>query len=426
MRIRLVLAIALLATGLGAPTLAAQLPAREVEFVANEDPYEPWDGVHWGLATRIISRAGGIYASKLFDVEFPESYPETPDGFAAFFIAPPSQIAAVNYDVSRLLCFSSDHCRVAMAINNKGRIVGAEHYFFAGWDTYTPYESRIDPQAGTILEFEWLAKPPGYSPVWYEQVIPTAINDGDLIAGWATINPASVGRAPIWWPAPQALPQQLPRISGTDAGPFPARINSAGVIVGNTAGSAPRRAAVWSPTDTGYVLALLGELPGGTSSRAYDVGFFGGIVGSSDDSSGTDVAVIWRLTGVGYTVTPLPVPPDGSCSAATAINTNGDIAGNCTLGDGAERGVVWRKVGGNYELLHELEPLPGHTRSVAYALDNDGQAGGGSGALGAERAVLWPVVVAAPVSVPALSHGALLCLIAGLAGATVSSLRAHR
>jgi uncharacterized membrane protein len=122
-------------------------------------------------------------------------------------------------------------------------------------------------------------------------------------------------------------------------------------------------------------------------------------------------------------VTPLPAPPGGSCSFATAINTNGDIAGNCTLAGGAERGVVWRKLGGSYELLHQLEPLPGHTRSVAYALDDDGQAGGGSGPVDAERAVVWPVVAAAPVQVPALSHFSLLCLAGVIAIATAATLR---
>ncbi len=426
MRIRPVLAIALLATGLGAPVLAAQLPARELAFGGYPDPYvalEPGDGGMQSVATRFISRAGWIYVLGTYHLELFEASPENPLGLAGYFVGPPSLTVVTDYEVSDYPCLSSYNCHQAKAINQTGRIVGGEYYFFPGYETTRPY--WVDPQPGPNPG-GYLTKPAGYPTPGSDDVhaMATAIN-GDLIAGWATRGIPSVGLAPIWWSSPSALAQELPRIPGLDAGPFPTRINTAGVIVGNTAGSAPIRAAVWRPTYTGYVLALLGELPGGTKSRVYDIGFFGGIVGRSDDGSGTPVAVVWKWSGPGYSVTPLPVPPGGSCSAATAINTNGDVAGNCTLGDGAERGVVWRKVGGTYELLHELEPLPGYTRSVAYALDDDGQAGGGSGPLNAERAVLWPVVSDAPVQVPALSHVSLLCLAAVIAGATAATLPAR-
>ncbi len=423
MRIRLELAIALLALGPSGPTLAAQIPAREVKFL--EDPYPPFEA----LATRIISRAGVIYAVAPYSLDYRTS---PPVGVAGFFVDFPEYGIKGYFAPDGYICASSGECVGDTAINQAGRVVGGVSTIVpVGFPPYTwtkPVEFRFDAQTDTYLEFEYLTAPPGYptAPTSQAFVVAITVNDGDLIAGSAKSSNSAVGLAPIWWPSPTALAQELPRLSGANAGPFPARINTAGTIVGNTGGSAPERAAVWKLSYSGYSLALLGELPGGTSSRAYDIGFFGGIVGRSDDGTGAPVAVVWRSSGPGYSVTPLPVPPGGSCSAATAINTSGDIAGNCTTSTGAERGVVWHKVGGTtYELLHELEPLPGHTRSIAYALDNDGQAGGGSGPLNAERAVLWPVVPAAPVSVPALSHGALVCLAAAMAGAAAATLRAR-
>jgi len=423
MRIHPALAIVLLVSGLGATALAAQLPAQRVAL--DEGYYDEYSIGAGGLLASRYFRAG-VFLQQPYYVEYLGGYPIIPSGLPAFFYDPPSLAAGVIWDVSHFMCASSHPCRVAAGANQQWRVVGSENFFFPGWDDSQAYQARVDTQTGTVVEFEYLLAPPGYPSRTDEVYVrATAINDSDVIAGWATRGIPSVGKAPIWWPSPALQAQELPRISGVDAGPFPYRINAAGVIVGTTAGSAPRRAAVWRPTYTGYVLTLLGELPGGTSSRVYDIGFFGGIVGASDDGSANDVAVIWRPTSVGYSVTPLPAPPDGSCSAATAINTNGDVAGNCTLGDGAERGVVWRKVGGTYELMHELEPLPEHTRSVAYALADDGQAGGGSGPQFGERAVVWPVVAAAPVQVPALSHVSLLCLAAVIAGATAATFRAR-
>lgn len=417
MRTRPVLALAMLATALGAPAFAAQRAAKEVKFVESwEDEYD-WSP---GRAVRFTSRVGGLYAVRP-ELLLIDSM--TPSGVIAFYgnpLFPPDAAVAA----STIFCFSSTFCKLATAINQAGRIVGSEYYFYPGGQLTRPYESRVDPQTGTVLELEYLTKPPGFPLISFgTPAYATAINDADVIAGWATSGIPAVGLAPIWWTSPLAVAQELPRIPGLDAGPFPVRINTAGVIVGNTAGSAPVRAAVWRPTYTGYELALLGELPGGTTSRVYDIGFFGGIVGRSDDGTATPTAVVWKWSGPGYSVTPLPVPEDGSCSAATAINTNGDIAGNCTFEGGAERGVVWRKVAGSYELLHELLPLPGHDRSVAWALDDDGQAGGGSGPANAERAVVWPVVAEAPVQVPALSHLSLLCLASVMAVAAAVSLR---
>ena len=99
-------------------------------------------------------------------------------------------------------------------------------------------------------------------------------------------------------------------------------LDDAGEIVGNTEGSG-ERAAIWKPP--GYALEFLGELAGGTTSRAHDLDSGGLVVGSSDDGSG-DVAVVWTANGSGYDAIPLPVPAGfagGSCTEATAISDAG-------------------------------------------------------------------------------------------------------
>lgn len=415
-----------LALGPSAPAIAAQLAAQEIEFT---DPLEVYS-TYFGLATRSISRAGAIHAIVPDGFDYDPSFPL---GVTGFYVDFPEWDFQGYYAPNYYICGSSSECFRDMAINQAGRVVGQASIVIpvGGPPPYNwakPLQYRYSAADLSFPEFEYLTTPPGYpaAPTNGARVIATAVNDGDLIAGTGLTGNPAVGWAPIWWPSPSALAQELPRLPGVNAGPLPARINLAGVIVGNTAGSAPERAAVWKPDVGGYSLALLGELPGGTSSRAYDIGRFGRIVGRSNAGSATQVAVVWKPSGSGYTVTPLPVPPGGSCSAATAINERSDIAGTCTSSGGDERGVIWRNVLGTYELLHELEPLPGHTRSIAFALDDTGQAGGGSGPLNAERAVLWPPPApAAPVSVPALSPAALLTLAAAMAAATAATLRAR-
>ncbi len=425
MRILPALVIALLALGPGAPAIAAQLAAQEVEFAEPSLVYSTYPG----LATRSITRAGAIHAIVPYGSDYSPSYPW---GIAGFYVDFPEWEFQGYYAPNSYLCASSSECFRDMAINQAGRVVGESSMIinFGGPPPFNwakPFLYRYSAADLSFQEFAYLTTPPGYpaAPTNGARVLATAINDGDLIAGRGDTGNPAVGEAPIWWPSPSALAQELPRLPGANAGPFPARINRAGVIVGNTAGSAPERAAVWKPDAGGYSLALLGELPGGTSSRAYDIGRFGRIVGRSNAGSATQFAVVWVPSGSGYTVTPLPVPPGGSCSVATAINERSEIAGNCTTSGGDVRGVIWRNVLGTYELLHELEPLPGHTRSIAFALDDTGQAGGGSGPLNAERAVLWPLAPAGPVSVPALSPAALLCLAAAMAAATAATLRAR-
>jgi hypothetical protein len=215
MRIRPAFAIALLATGLGAPALAAQLPAREVEFVSEfQDPYEIWEGTYSGLATRIIARVGGIYAIRLYDSESPEGYLDDPYGVAAYFVDPPGLEAAVPWGVSRSFCYSSDHCHLAASINHAGRIVGGENYFFPGWNHVRPYQATVDAQTGTVVDLEYLTAPPGFpAPSNSVHVRATAINDTDVIAGYASHDfPTypSLVKVPIWWPAPWAVAQQLP------------------------------------------------------------------------------------------------------------------------------------------------------------------------------------------------------------------------
>ena len=263
-----------------------------------------------------------------------------------------------------------------------------------------------------------LAVPASYPTGFGRETQPSAINSGDLIVGYANSGIAGVSRVPVWWSTPTAVAQELPRLAGLDSGPYPIAVSDNGVIVGNTAGSTTRRAAIWRPAGSGYSLEFLGELPGGASSRAFGVSYLGSAVGSSDDGSATQVAVVWTPGPGGYTVTPLPVPLGGSCSAATAINVHQDIVGNCTLAGGAERGVLWHYLGaGTWELLHQLEPLPGDTRSSAYALNNERQMGGASGAPEyTQKPTLWSLPAAAPVSVPALSPHAALLLGTTLAG----------
>jgi len=223
-------------------------------------------------------------------------------------------------------------------------------------------------------------------------------NSGDLLVGILPFLGA------VYWSGPAEEPVEL-----ADAG-NPERVNDAGEIVGSTEGSG-ERAAIWKPP--GYALEFLGELAGGTTSRAHDLDSSGLVVGSSDDGSG-DVAVVWAPNGSGYDAIPLPVPAGfagGSCTEATAISDAGRIAGNCTTAGGQTLGVIWRKQGASWAFLRELDPFLGDTESAVFGLNESGQAVGRSGDDATGRAVLWNFAFP---QVPATSALALVLLGLGM------------
>ncbi len=424
MRIR-ALFVACALFGSLAPANASQIAAVEVR----SNGFNP----STRYATRTITQSGALF---VFDSGLSLSNsPFLAYGTDAF---PPSFFPEFGFDSyvfnqEAIFCYySQGYCGYDGGLSETGRTIHsiAQLYGFfptlyiqwrscsADWIPFNP------PPACTPL-----AVPPSY-PAWgtypfSSEVRATAINNADLIVGYARSGISGVDRVPVWWPTPFAVSQELPRFSGLDSGPYPVGVSDVGVIVGVSGGATTPRAAIWKPAaGGGYSLAYLGELPGGTSSRPLGIGFFGKAVGSSNGGSASQVAVVWTPTAGGYTVTPLPVPPGGSCSAATAINVYQDIVGNCLLAGGEERGVLWQYVGpGDWEILHQLEPLPGENRSVAFALSNDGQAGGASGPEASQRPVLWSLAANAPTAVPALSPNAYLLLGTILAGTAVRILR---
>jgi hypothetical protein len=403
---------------------ASLLPAVEVRSVGTF-----YDSA--GFATLTITSSGRLYVVLTSGLNGP--YPSVPyvDAYPQGVVANPlgsSPAAGYTFTGSvELWCSpgTAPLCYYSRGLSQSGRVIDSVTV------TLNPsvYEANSCTFVGTTPPWTPnscgnLAVPASYLTGGRE-IQASAINNGDLIVGLADSKVAGAKRVPIWWPNPTAVAQELPRIAGVDSGPFPIAVSDKGVIVGNTAGSTTRRAAIWKPAGFGYTLEFLGELPGGVSSRAFGVSFLGSAVGSSDDGSATQVAVVWTPAPGGYTVTPLPVPPGGSCSRATAINVYHDIVGNCTLAGGAERGVLWQYLGaGTWELVHQLEPLPGDTRSTAYALNNERQMGGASGGTEeSQRPTLWSLPAAAPVSVPALSPPAWLLLGSILAGTALARLR---
>jgi uncharacterized membrane protein len=184
---------------------------------------------------------------------------------------------------------------------------------------------------------------------------------------------------------------------GGNNGPYPVRIDDAGTIVGHAPVSP--RAVVWRAP--AYALEFLGELPGGTRSRALGIGDGGRIVGRSDAGSGADLAAVWTPVGGGFIAISLPTPVGfTTCSEATAISDDGAIAGNCTNLSGQSRGVLWRRTADVWSVETTLAPLAGHTESAVYGLSAEGLAVGRSGPAGSSQAELWN---GAPTQVPSLS-----------------------
>jgi hypothetical protein len=232
-------------------------------------------------------------------------------------------------------------------------------------------------------------------------------NASGLLVGM--VYSASLVQTPVTWASPTALPVALDTGGvASGLGPFPARVNDAGQIVGSTTETSPR-AATWLVP--GHVLAFLPMLPGGVRSHALAIDSNGVIVGSSDDGSGTEIAVVWTPNESGWDVAPLPIPSSTwECSQATAISDLGQIVGNCTNGTGEGRGVVWDERPNRYAVAAVLAPLAGDAESAAFGVNEARIGVGRSGPASSARAVLWTT----PAPVPSLGPRGLAALALGL------------
>jgi hypothetical protein len=299
-------------------------------------------------------------------------------------------------------CYGNHEWHIPMRFAGSGRLLGRIMEFgSAGPYWYVPATWSAD---GTVTQR--LAPLPG-------SLAAGQVDDGNtsgLLVG--TIPSAALVATPVTWWSPTAVPVALDT-GGVAAGlgPFPARVNDAGEIVGSTLETNPRAAAWLVP---GHVLAFLPTLPSGVKSHALAIDPNGVIVGSSGDGSGSEIAVVWTPNGSGWDVAPLPSPfPGGSCSQATAISDAGEIAGNCATAGGVGRGVLWREAAGGWAVALVLAPLVGDAESAVFGLNEQGWAVGRSGPAASARAVLWQSGASfAPV--PSFGPGGLAALALGL------------
>jgi hypothetical protein len=241
--------------------------------------------------------------------------------------------------------------------------------------------------------------------------------------------------APFYWPVGGDR-VELPSIydlmeNPFEWGPIPTRINDAGAVVGHEMWhlfpdplNFADHASIWRPPS--YPLEYLGELPGGSASRALGIDSSGRVVGSSDDGS-AEVAVHWSRDGAAWNVSPLPVPLGfATCSEATAVNDQDQIAGNCTTPGGQTRGIIWQSSSGTWEFAQQLDPLAGDAESAVFGINESGWAVGRSGSAASARAVLWAVGPSVPAASPPLI-AFLSLLIGGVAIALLSeNRRRHR
>jgi hypothetical protein len=303
-----------------------------------------------------------------------------------------------------LACFHEVH--VPMRLARSGRILGRIVQFGSGgpyWWSPATWNAE-----GTVTQP--LAPLPGSIPFGGRV---DHGNASGLLVGM--MGSAALVATPVKWESPSAVPVALDT-GGVAAGrgPFPARVNDAGEIVGSTTETDPR-AATWRVP--GHVLAFLPMLPGGVRSHALGIDSAGVIVGSSDDGSGSEVAVVWTPDGSGWDVAALPsLVPGGSCSAATAISDRGEIAGHCATLAGQGRGVVWRQEAGFWAVALVLAPLAGDAESAVFGLNEEAMAVGRSGPAASAAAVRWTIATPAPSLGPGGLAALALCLLAVGAG----------
>jgi probable HAF family extracellular repeat protein len=153
-------------------------------------------------------------------------------------------------------------------------------------------------------------------------------------------------------------------------------INEQGHVVGETHNSPTyvRRAVLWSDNQ----IVDLGTYGTG-NSYAYAINDYDQIVGQN----GTGRAFLWKsgmLSELGTFY--------GHGSAAYGINNSGYIVGEAFTSGGAHKGFVWQNGASQY-----LGMLPGGSQSIAYAINESGWIAGTSvGADQKPHAVLWTPV----------------------------------
>ncbi len=179
-------------------------------------------------------------------------------------------------------------------------------------------------------------------------------------------------------------------------------------------------ASAGAAPSSGLDIVQLGELPGGTGSRAAAVNDRGVIVGSSKTADGHDHAVRWDPDG---RITDLGLLPGGGHSRATEINNNGDIVGAGDAAGENERAVRWAPDG----TVTALDRVPGEHNSGANGINDDGYVVG-SASVGhlMSLAVVWePGGTAAPIGPASLqsTSAAAINNHAVVAGSTLESSR---
>jgi len=205
-----------------------------------------------------------------------------------------------------------------------------------------------------------------------------AVNNAGTTVGWTYLPDTSV-RAVRW--DRDGTTTYLDQLPGTTSS-YAFDINDRGEIVGTAYAPDRTRAVRW---DAAGRVTELGVLPGGRSSVAQAVSEDGTVVGNStvDDQHESYSAVRWNPDG---TMTDLGAQLPGERSVAHGINDAGTIIGESGVDTLDSYAVRWDASGN----VVELPPLAGGTAGTALAINDSGTIAGWSDKNEVWfRAVLW-------------------------------------
>jgi len=189
-------------------------------------------------------------------------------------------------------------------------------------------------------------------------------------------------QAALWNPG-NPSPIILPGLGGNNSYAFD--INNGNAVAGFAhAPDNAYRAALWSPTGSGYAVTDLGRLPGLNNAYGLGINASRAVVGYGFTNAATDArAFVWtEASGMQA----LPLLSGGSVNEAASINDAGQAVGFSDSQNG-QRAALWTTAP-NAMQVFDLGLLPGDTRSRAWAVNNAGAVVGRSTGSG-DRGFVW-------------------------------------